>query len=144
MMTNEIACADTNVFARALTRDDPLQTQAALNLLQKTKTGEMVLIINDVILIEIMWVLNLKRYGLSRETVSELVGAVLNTDGIMVRSANLGANISEALQLYLDYNIGYTDAYIGSWMKHNELQVIYTFNAKHFNKIPGIVAKTPE
>ena len=139
----EIACADTNVFIRALTQDDPKQTQQAYNLLQRTQVGDLTLVINDVILTELIWVLNSKRYKLTHSDVSRRINALMNTDGIVVKAAGLGGNVSEALQLYLDQNIDYTDAYIGSWMKKNGIDTIYTFNIKHFKRIEGITVKVP-
>jgi predicted nucleic acid-binding protein len=140
---SEIACADTNVFVRALTLDDPAQTEAAHNLLKRTQTGDLMLVINDVILAELLWVLKSKRYGLTPPAIGERVEALVNTTGIMVWSANLGEDIAEVLRLYIEQHIGYTDAYIGCWMKRNNIDTIYTFNAKHFNRISGITARIP-
>lgn len=140
---SEIACADTNVFMRALTLDDPIQTEAAHNLLKRTQTGDLVLTINDIILAELLWVLKSKRYALTPQAIGERVEALVNTAGIIVQPANLGEDIAEVLRLYVDLNIGYTDAYIGCWMKRNNIETIYTFNAKHFNRISGITVRIP-
>jgi predicted nucleic acid-binding protein len=140
---SEIACADTNVFVRALTLDDPAQTEAAHRLLKRIQTGDLTLVVNDVILTELLWVLKSKRYQLTSHEISERVEALLNTDGILVQPANLSANLTEALHLYVSQNIEYTDAYIGCWMKHNGIDTIYTFNARHFNRIQGITVKIP-
>jgi predicted nucleic-acid-binding protein len=139
----EIACADTNVFVRALTRDDPAQTKAAHNLLKRTRTGDLKLVINDVILTELIWVLASKKFGLSHSDISRMIEALINTDGIQVKSADMGENVMDTLKLFVDQNIDYTDAYIGSWMKKNNIGTIYTFNTKHFNRIEGIVVKRP-
>lgn len=143
-MTSEIACADTNVFVRALTQDDARQTRAAFHLLQRLQTGQLTLVINDIILTELMWVLRLKRYNLSPAAIAERIEALLNTDGIVVKPADLGANISGALKLYSDFNIEYIDAYIASWMKKNDLEIIYTFNIRHFRRVPGLTVKEPQ
>lgn len=141
---SEIACADTNVFVRALTQDDPKQVKAAQNLINRTKSGNLTLIINDVILTELVWVLSLKRYNLRHSDVRRLIEALINTDGIIVKPANLGEDVSESLKLFVDQNIEYTDAYIGSWMKKNGIGIIYTFNKKHFNRIEGIEVRVPQ
>jgi predicted nucleic acid-binding protein len=143
-MTGEIACADTNIFVRALTQDDARQTRAAFHLLQRLQTDQLTLVINDVILTELMWVLRVKRYNLSREAIAERMEALLNTDGIVVKPADLSANVSGALKLYTDFNIDYTDAYIASWMKNSGLEIIYTFNTRHFRRVPGLIVKEPE
>lgn len=143
MAMSEIACADTNIFVRALTRDDPTQTKAAHNLLKRIQTGDLKLVINDVILTELIWVLSSKRFGLSHSDISSMIQALVNTDGIEVRHADMGENVLESLKLFVDKNIDYTDAYIGSWMKKNGIATIYTFNTKHFNRIEGITVKRP-
>jgi predicted nucleic acid-binding protein len=141
---SEIACADTNVFVRALTRDDPKQTKAALNLFKRTQTGDLIIVINDVILTELIWVLSIKMFQLSHSDIRRLIEGLINTDGIRVRPANLSKDILEALKLFVDHNIDYTDAYIGSWMKKNGIDIIYTFNKRHFNRIEGIEVRVPQ
>jgi predicted nucleic-acid-binding protein len=140
---SETACADTNIFVRALTQDDLKQTKAAYNLLKRTQSGDLAIVINDVILTELIWVLSLKRYGLHRRDVGRLIEALLNTDGIVVKPANLSEDVSEALKLYVDQNIEYTDAYIGSWMKKNGIGILYTFNTRHMGRIPDIEVRVP-
>lgn len=140
---SEIICADTNVFARALTLDDPVQTQAAHDLLKRIHSGDLTIWINDVILAELLWVLKAKRYALSRHDISERIESLVNTENIIVKPANLGHNLAETLRLYVNENIDYTDAYIGCWMKENGIKTIYTFNTRHFSRIPGITVKIP-
>lgn len=140
---SEVACVDTNVLVRALTLDAPIQTEAAHNLFKRTQTEALQLIINDLILAELVWVLKAKRYALSRQEISARVEALANTVGISIRPANMGENIAEILHLLVDQNIEYTDAYIGCWMKRNNITTIYTFNTRHFNRIPGITVKMP-
>ncbi len=87
--------------------------------------------------------LSLKRYNLNHEAVVTRIEALLNTDGIVIKPADLSANISAALKLYLDHNIDYTDAYIASWMQNHDIDAIYTFNIKHFKRIKRLIVKEP-
>ena len=141
-MNPEIVCVDTNIFIRLFTQDDPIQTQAALALIQEAAAGKFTLVVNDLILSEIAWVLQ-RAYKLTPKQIRKHLWAMAKMPFIEIRAADLATQLMSALDLYVTQNIDYTDAYIGSWMKANHISVIYTFNRKHFRRIDGLDVRVP-
>jgi len=52
--------------------------------------------------------------------------------------------VTQALNIFVLQNIDYTDAYIAAWMQLHKIPVIYTFNRKHFARVPGFEVRVPE
>ncbi|MEJ2748702.1 MAG: PIN domain-containing protein [Anaerolineae bacterium] len=140
-MTNEVAFVDTNLFIRILTNDHPRLAQAALSVFQKAADGELTLVINDLLIAEIIWVLE-SFYELDASNIRQKVLKFLNTPGLKVEPADLSSRVP-ALNLYVEKNIDYIDAYIAAWMKAHDISIIYTFNKKHFSRIDGIEVRVP-
>lgn len=131
---------DTNVFLRFLTEDIPKQAQAVEHLLQHAAAGEITLSTSTLVMAEIIWTLQ-SYYELSREEVRDKVLAILNTPGLKVENANI---IALAMAVYVDKNIDFIDAYNALWMGEKDLDQVVTFDTKHFSRVEGIRAKTPE
>jgi len=131
---------DTNVFLRFLTEDVPKQARAVERLLQHAAAGEFALSTSTLVMAEIIWTLE-SYYEHSREEVRDKVLAILNTPGLKVENANM---IALAVAVYVDKNIDFIDAYNTLWMGENDLDQVVTFDAKHFSRVEGIRAKTPE
>ena len=49
--------ADTNIFVRLLTLDEPKQAKAAVDLLNDARLGKFVIYVNVVTIAELVWVL---------------------------------------------------------------------------------------
>ena len=142
-MTNpEIACVDTNIFVRLFTQDDLAQFQSAKNLFQSCQNGEIEIILNDLIMIEIGWVLG-RSYKLPPVQIRKYLLSILNMDFVDLRPANVTYHFPEAMNLFTTKNISLADAYLATWMKQQNIPVMYTFDTKHFQRIAGITAKIP-
>ncbi len=141
-MNPEIACVDTNIFIRIFTQDDPSQLQAAKNLFQSCQNGEIQIVLNDLIMIEIGWVLG-RSYKLSPVQIRKYLLSILNMEFVDLRPADVTYRLPETMNLFTTKNISIADAYIATWMKQQNIPVIYTFDSKHFQRIVGITAKTP-
>jgi len=50
---------------------------------------------------------------------------------------------TETIFTYADENIDYIDAFNARWMKQQSIEMIYTFDQKHYKRIQGIRAKAP-
>lgn len=142
-MTNpEIACVDTNIFVRLFTQDDLSQFQSAKNLFQACQNGEIQIVLNDLIMIEIGWVLG-RSYKLPSIQIRKYLLSILNMDFVDLHSANVTYHFPEALNLFTTKNISLADAYLATWMKQQNIPVMYTFDTKHFQRIAGITVKIP-
>lgn len=130
--------ADTNLFIRIFTKDDPEQLGYTLALLQRAEKGEFTLITNAVVIAEIVWVM--EGMGSDRDLIRDAIWSLLNTKGVEVDQANL---IGQAIDIYAAKNIDFTDAFNVSWMQKHQIKSIYTFDHRHFSRITGIDVKAP-
>jgi predicted nucleic-acid-binding protein len=135
---NERIFADTNLFIRIFTKDDPAQLSHVMTLLQKAEKGEFTLITNAVVMAEVVWVM--EGMGSTRQIIRDAIWSLLNTKGVEVDQANL---IGQAIDIYAAKNIDFIDAFNVSWMQINQIKSIYTFDQRHFSRIEGIDVKVP-
>lgn len=141
-MKPEIVCVDTNVFIRLFTQDVPEHTKAAQAFFTKGREGQFTFVVNDLIMAEMAWVLR-RAYRLSPEQIRKHLLATINTPFIELRPADLALQVTQALNIFVLHNIDYTDAYIAAWMQMHNMTTIYTFNRKHFTRVPGIEVRVP-
>ena len=138
-METERVFADTNLFLRYLTNDVPAQADAVEQLLHRASSGEMVLVINSLVIAEIVWTCE-SYYGLSRDSIKSKVLAILNTPGVEAADGDL---LLQAIFWYADKGIDFIDAYNAAWMLAQGLMIAYTFDRKHFFRIDGVTVQTP-
>jgi len=131
---NEVCFADTNLFLRYLTNDDPVQADAVEALLQKAASGELTLSTHPLVVAEIVWALS-KVYRLTSREIQRLILGIINTDGIQLEMEEL---VTQALDLFVNKNIDFVDAYSICWMKATNLMTAYTFDQRHFSRVPGL------
>lgn len=130
--------ADTNLFIRIFTKDDPEQLEHVLALLQRAGNGEFTLVTNSTVIAEIVWVM--EGLGSARELIRDAIWSLLNTNGIQVDDANL---IGTAVDIYAIKNIDFIDAYNACWMHAHQIKTVYTFDQRHFSRVTGIDVKVP-
>jgi predicted nucleic-acid-binding protein len=138
-MTVEIAFVDTNLFIRYFTDDDPIQSNIARRLFQQAAEGDLLLVAHNLIIAEIIWVLD-SIYHLDRTTVSDYIFAILSMVGLKIEATDV---IVLALDFYVNKNVDFVDAYSLSWMRANELSLVYTFDQRHFSGVEGIKVRLP-
>jgi predicted nucleic-acid-binding protein len=131
--------ADTNLFLRYLTNDVSAQADAVEQLLHRASGGEIVLVINSLVIAEIVWTLE-SYYSLTRDSIKDKILAILNTPGIETAEGDL---LLQAIFWYADKNIDFIDACNAAWLLAQELDTIYTFDRKHFSRIEGIKVQVP-
>jgi predicted nucleic-acid-binding protein len=131
--------ADTNLFLRYLTNDVPAQADAVEKLLRRASAGEIVLVVNSLVIAEIVWTLE-SYYGLSRSSIKDKIFAILNTAGLEAWEGDL---LLEAIFWYADKNIDFIDAFNAAWLLTQGLDTTYTFDRKHFSQIEGIRVQVP-
>jgi predicted nucleic-acid-binding protein len=132
--------ADTNLFLRYLTNDVPTQADAVEQLLHRASAGEIVLVINSLVIAEIVWTLE-SYYGLARDSVKSKILAILNTPGVETAEGDL---LLQAISWYADQNTDFIDAFNAAWMVKNNVDRIYTFDQKHFNRFEGMAVEVPQ
>ena len=139
-MSDEVYFVDTNLFMRYLTNDVPVQADAVESLLQRAAKGKVNLITTGMVIAEIVWTLE-SFYELEKKKIQEMVLGILNTDGLEVIDSDL---ILQAIVPYADKNVDYIDAFNAAWMVKNDVDKIYTFDQKHFDRFEKIIAEAPK
>ena len=139
-MEAETVFADTNLFLRYLTNDVPAQADLVESLLHRAAKGKVNLVTTSMVIAEIVWTLE-SYYELDKKEIQTMILGILNTDGLEVIDSDL---ILQAIVPYTDKNVDFIDAFNAAWMDKNDVDKIYTFDQKHFNRFETIVAELPK
>ena len=139
-MEAETVFADTNLFLRYLTNDVPAQADLVESLLHRAVKGKVNLVTTSMVIAEIVWTLE-SYYELDKKEIQTMILGILNTDGLEVIDSDL---ILQAIVPYTDKNVDFIDAFNAAWMDKNDVDKIYTFDQKHFNRFEKIVAELPK
>jgi len=139
-MDAETVFADTNLFLRYLTNDVPDQADLVESVLQRAAKGKVNLVATSMVIAEIVWTLE-SYYELDKKEIQEMVLGILNTDGLEVIGSDL---VLQAIVHYADKNVDFIDAFNAAWMIKNDVDKIYTFDQKHFNRFEGITTELPK
>ena len=114
--------ADTNVFLRFLTNDDPAKAKRAETLFLDALRGKIRLATSLLVIAEIIWTLE-SFYKLDKPDIAAKVEKILNTPNLDCPEAPL---IFMALDLYVHENIDFVDAYHGFYMREQGFTQILT------------------
>jgi len=134
-MSAKQASADTCFFLRYLIGEPPDQAETAEKVLRQAMAGKLELIVPAMVIAEIVWTLETSVFNLSKKEASEKAIAILNMPGVQVPNARI---LEEAAVLHAELNIDFTDAYLACFTRGKGLQDVYTFDKKHFSRIPGL------
>jgi predicted nucleic-acid-binding protein len=133
------ALVDTNLFLRYLLDDLPEQADAVGTLLLAAAQGEVALVTNALVIAELVWTCE-SYYRLPRDRIADWVLSILNTPGLEVLEADA---LREAVLAYAARNVDFIDAWNVAWMKARGIDLVYTFDAKHYGRVEGIQTKAP-
>ncbi len=133
------AFLDTNLLLRFLLNDLPQQADAVEELLKRAAEGSVILRTNVMVIAELVWTCE-SFYKLSKQEIRDKVVMILNTPGLRVENHDL---LLQAALLYADQNIDFIDAYNGCWAKDQRIPLVYSFDQRHYRRIPGITVEAP-
>lgn len=139
------AVIDTNLLIRYQTKNDKKKVEAVEWFLDKARKGEIELFVPPIVIAEMVWVLE-SYYNLPISEVAERVEAVLNTPEFHIKDKDILIN---ALAAYRDHGVDFIDGYIYAFAKSQSIDTVYTFDRKHFKRLPirvieaGINIKEP-
>ncbi len=125
---------DTNIFLRYLTNDDPKKADRIERLFVKAQKQKLILITSPLVIAELVWTLE-SYYQLSPPVIEQMLLKIINTSFIEVPQENL---IIQALDLYVTQNIDFIDAYNAYFMQNMDLTCIYTYDIRHFKRVPWV------
>jgi len=124
---------DANIILRYLTNDVQDQAERAGELLAKVEAGSEEVLLPDIILADIIWVLE-GYYKQSREQIREWITTILSMQGLRFSDKSVAL---DALDIYVDLGIDWSDAFITGQMINHGIMEIYSFD-RHFDRIGAI------
>ena len=125
---------DTNLFLRYLTNDIPEKAMLLENLLKKAESGQIKLVINSLVIAEIVWTLQ-SFYKFPKKKIDETVSSIAASDLFEIPERDI---LLQSLEDFHTLNIDFIDAYLGNWMKNQNIHQICTLNPKDFHRVTGI------
>jgi predicted nucleic-acid-binding protein len=117
---------DTNVLARYVVRDEPLQTAAATRLVESACTPESPGLISLIVLSELVWVLG-RGYRYRRSQIAAVLRKMLSADDLRVERSELAW---QALNLYDDGSADFADYLIGLCGREQKAEATLTFDRR--------------
>ena len=132
------ACIDANVILRFLTGEPPEMATQARQLFAAADQGQVVLLLDDIVLAETVWVLT-SFYKLPAIEVTRALLQLLSHEAIHADDKSL---LAEALQRFSEHNVGFADALLATRMRHRGITEVFTFD-RHFDRLPGITRLEP-
>jgi predicted nucleic-acid-binding protein len=99
---------DANVLVRLLTADEPIQLKAATQLLASFDGQANSFYINDMVLVELVWVLR-RLYGFERKDTLPAVQSLLSSDAFVFEDR---ARLSQVIRLCSEQALDFADTMI--------------------------------
>jgi predicted nucleic acid-binding protein len=130
---------DTNILLRYFTKDDEDKARKALALLQRIERREERVETSLPVIFETVFTLQ-RYYRVARPRIKELLLPILRLRGLRLPSKNL---CIAALDLYVQNNVSFADAFTAAYMKACGMTEVYSFDTD-FDKIEGITRLEPE
>lgn len=124
---------DANVLLRFLVNDIPEQADRCAELLKRVEAGTEQVLLPDIVLADVIWTLE-KFYKQRKSKIQDILAPILELKGLHFSSK---AAARRALQLYVQKNIDWTDAFVASQMLSKKKNQIYSYD-RDFDKVPGI------
>lgn len=103
-------------------------------LFRQAIQGKIQLITSLLVIAEIVWTLE-SFYHLTKTDIAFKVETILNTPNLLCPEAEI---IIMALDLYVQENIDFIDAYHAHNLQAQELTQIATYDHKHFKRVPWL------
>lgn len=125
---------DTNILLRYFTGSDGQKAQAAKALLERVERGEEKVVTSLLVVFETVFTLQ-RTYKVPKAKIRELVGDVLALRSVQLTGKRL---CLQALDLYVDKNISFADAYNALYLQSRQLSEIYSFDTD-FDRVEEVV-----
>ena len=129
---------DANIVLRFLTNDLLEKADRCAKLLILIEAGSEEVWLPDLVLADIVWILE-KFYNQSKKRIQELLIPILELHGLRYTNKKVA---KDALRLYVEKNLDWTDAFVAAQMLAQKKIEIYSYD-RDFDKIEGITRLEP-
>ena len=139
-MTLKRVFFDTNFLLRFYLNDVPKQAAKAKRMVEAAKEGSLLLVTDLIVICEMVWVLD-SYYELHKKKISEKMTHLYQTPGVRIINGEI---LPEALAVYVEKNIDFTDAVIGVIATRNHFEYLASFDKKHMDRLLDLGLKRIE
>ena len=115
---------DTNILVRYIVQDDPVQSEEAVNFIEKELSENCLGFINIIVFCELIWVLS-KAYRFKKDDIIAVVKQILMTDCFEVELSQL---IWNAVYEYEKLPADFSDCLIAELNKFQDIKRTLTFD----------------
>jgi predicted nucleic acid-binding protein len=130
---------DSSVFLRYLVKSDPEKSERARLLFERVERGGEKVTTSVLVVFETVFTLQ-RTYKVAKAQIKEMLADLLSVPGMQLPGKQL---CLQALDLYVDKNISFADAYNAMTMKARGLSEIYSWDAD-FDRLPGVSRVVPD
>jgi predicted nucleic acid-binding protein len=134
----EAPVIDANIVLRFLLADRPEQSPRCQELLARLEAGQTAVYLPEIVLADIVWTLT-SHYRWPREQTRHFLDQLLALRGVRAPHAS---HLRQALALFAERAIDFSDALIAAEMRAVGRPIIYSFD-QDFDGIPDIVRLEP-
>ena len=124
---------DANIVLRFLLGDHPEQSPRCRELMRRVQDGEEEIFIPEVVVCDVVWTLQ-RFYRWPPDRIRRFVGTLLDLDGVQAARKTI---LSQALHLFADLGIDFSDALIAAVFKDTAPAEIYTYD-RDLDRVPGL------
>ncbi|MFZ5768154.1 MAG: PIN domain-containing protein [Bacillota bacterium] len=112
---------DANILLLFLTNDLPEQAERCAQLLKRAEANREQVLLPDLVPADVVW--TLEKFYRSKARIRELLTAIVNLRGLRLSSKKVAR---EALRLYAEENLDWTDAFVAAQMlSHSRTEICY-------------------
>jgi len=129
---------DSNVPLRFFTQGDPPMADAARELLTRVEDRAERVAISLVVVLEVVFTLE-RTYKRPKAQIREMMTDLISLPNIQLADKHL---CIEALDVYVDFNISFGDAYNAALMRAQNIDEIYSWDTD-FDRLPAIKRISP-
>jgi predicted nucleic-acid-binding protein len=131
---------DTNFLLRFYLNDIPRQSAKAKKMVQAAKDGRLLLVTDLIVICEMVWILD-SYYKLDKKQIAQKMSNLYGTAGLVVLNGEI---LPDALAVYVEKNIDFTDAVIGALVTKNHIEYLASFDKKHVDRLSDLGIKRVE
>jgi predicted nucleic-acid-binding protein len=131
---------DTNFLLRYYLDDVHSQALKAKRMVEAAIDGSLLLITDLIVICEMVWVMD-SFYHLTKEEIFEKITNLYETPGITIMNGEI---LPDALSVYLEQKIDFTDAIVGVSAKRVGVKYLASFDKKHLDRLTGLGLKRIE
>ena len=131
---------DTNFLLRFYLADIPDQALKAKRMVEAAQKGALLLVTNLIVICELVWVMD-SFYELQKNEIREKMTNLYQTPGVSIINGEI---LPEALSIYVEKNIDFTDAVIGVLATRNHFEYLASFDKKHMKRLEDLGLKRIE